>query len=260
MVDLIQTVLIEAPLKRLGSRDGGTFRTPLEVMTGIKPLRSVYISAKFANSEALHRMIEKTRAIQTMEICNLQNALQEMHKDVGTRVSKNREQQIRRQKKQTNIVSPSFEMGDFVLVRTQKKGHKQSFKCPGPNRIVRILGDTVYIVESLTGEKMETVHAEGLLRYQAEMNEKEESQKLLNHAKHTISNFEIIERLIKISKSGTNQLHVLVEWAGLPDEADYTWLELSQLYPEIPNMLTEFLSETKQTGVVKEALKFLKLE
>lgn len=37
VIGMAQTSLHEAPLPRLGSKPNGTFRTPLEVLTGIKP-------------------------------------------------------------------------------------------------------------------------------------------------------------------------------------------------------------------------------
>lgn len=42
VIDIIMSALNEAPLQRLGTRRDGTFSTPLEFMTGLRPSRNVF--------------------------------------------------------------------------------------------------------------------------------------------------------------------------------------------------------------------------
>lgn len=63
-----------------------------------------------------------------------------------------------RAKKMTNIVTPSFTVGDFVhLSRPNDKCHKMSNRWLGPRRITRAVVDLAYEVSKLDGNETETV-------------------------------------------------------------------------------------------------------
>lgn len=144
------------------------YSTPLQVMTGIKPVHTMLYTSQVASKEHKERNLEKDRTWQVMEIERLQKAMDEMHKEVNWRVKSYRAKQIKHHNKKTNLVQPRFAYGDFVLVRrAQDKGHKQSFRWIGARRITKVIGELVYEIEQLIAHNTENVHAVRLLLYGA---------------------------------------------------------------------------------------------
>lgn len=109
--------------------------------------------------------LERVKAEQIVIIDKMQVALKAMHKKVSGFVTKNRARQLRAHYKQTNIVQPSFTVGDFVLVRrAQDKGHKLSLRSMGPIRVTNVVSELVYDVTKLDGSTNERVR-EARLRF-----------------------------------------------------------------------------------------------
>lgn len=80
VMGMVQTTMIEAPLRLLGSREDGTFRTPLEMMTGIKPTRDMLHTTQVDEENRSKVSIEKIRALQLLDIENVQEAFDGMDK------------------------------------------------------------------------------------------------------------------------------------------------------------------------------------
>lgn len=118
----------QAPLKRLGSRLPGVLRTPVEVLTTTKPVRPL-LAALPTSKYPTACTDDESRVQQIIEIDRLQSALDEMHKDVSTRVDAARARQVLRHNSKTNVLPANFRAGDIVLVRRaqQTKGHKLRF-------------------------------------------------------------------------------------------------------------------------------------
>lgn len=90
--------------------------------------------------------------------------MDEIHKDVSTKINTRRQKANAKQNSATNIINPSFSIGDFVLLRrATDRDHKLSFKWKGPRRTVAVHSPLVYSVERLTGGSIENVHSVGLL-------------------------------------------------------------------------------------------------
>ena len=117
VIPSIASALNEASLDRLGRRENGIARTPLEVMTGIAPRRSILQILPNEPNVLQETNTEQARTVQVLEISKLQQELDYMHKDADRTVSLRRERAIAAHNKATNIVSPSFAIGDLVLVR-----------------------------------------------------------------------------------------------------------------------------------------------
>lgn len=167
VVGMIMTALNEAPLSRLGKSDDGIHRSPLEVFTGLKPVRSQMIYGNSHVSSTRQVILERARGLQLIAIDEIQQSLDDMHKDVAA-VSKHRAKQIAHHNKKTNIITPNFNEGDCVLVRrAQNKGRKLSFRLMGPRRITAIVGEMVYDVTGFVDHKTERVHAARLMLYKA---------------------------------------------------------------------------------------------
>lgn len=108
------------------------------------------------------------RAQQVMEIEELQDALEQMHKSMAEKVSRNRQQQIDVDNRRTNLIEPNF--ADFVLVRrATKKGQKLKFRWISLRRITRLIAETVYEVAGLLQNDTEVVHAARLIMYRTNL-------------------------------------------------------------------------------------------
>lgn len=252
VVNIIQKVLNESPLERLGKRDDGTFRTPLEVMTGLKPCRTnLAPSVEYSNKTGVS--LDHARCEQILRIDDLKEALDSMHKEVAELVRRNRSKQIKAHNRKTKIITPNFSVGDFVLVRrAQDKGHKLSFKWQGPMRVTKIVSPLVYEVTSITANSSNNVHAVRLKLYRSDMDGKEVSQELLSHATHTESHYENVHALHELKKDKKN-MFIRVEWEGLPDLIDHTWEPIERLHEDVPKMLHDYLQGSK-TRLSKKAM------
>ena len=255
---MIQTALNEAPLRRLGAHDDGSFRTPLEDMTGIKSARTILHATNTHAGNHATKTLTMLRAIQVLEIERLQNVFDQMHKVVAGKVSKNRTRQIQQHNKITNLVAPNFSVRDFVLVRrAQDKGHKQTFRWLGPRRVVKIVGELVYDIENIVTGDVERVHAARLITYRANKENEPVSKELMAHAEHSEAGYELVEDLKDITSNAKDGMWVLVEWCGLPDRKNWTWQHLEELHQGVPDRVEGFLEKIKKREIAQEAKEIL---
>ena len=253
-VDCIQSVLNHSPLERLGYRSEkkNVFRTPLEVFTGIIPLRPLIRAVPPADYPKA-KSNEEIEVRKLIGIEQLQPALDAMHKEVSSMVSSSRKKGILRHNNKTNVSEANIELGDFVLVRrAQKKGHKLRFVWTGPRRVVKALSRLVFEVESLANKKLETVHSRRLMKYRSQMDGAEVSPQLLAHATHSETTYQDIDEIQDI-KSEKNSFVVLVKWQGLPDELDYTWEPIQNMAEDVPDLLAEFLNSPGKQALKNRA-------
>lgn len=256
LVGIIMSALNAAPLRRLGKRPNGTYRTPLEVMTGLTPSRSFSVLTSTTQSTA--QDISAVRTFQILNITELQKAFDTMHRDVATSVTENRKRQIQFHNAKTHIVPHRFREGDFVLVRrAHDRGHKQEFRWTGPRVVVRVLSETVYEVKCLITEKKEIVHASRLLLYRSDLDGKPVSSRLMKQVEHLEARYEMIERLHNIDETNEG-IFIQVQWLGQPDRTDWTWQPLLQLYEDVPERVAGFLRLCKKK-LAKKALQQLNL-
>lgn len=255
IVEMIQTALNEALLRRLGSREDGNLRTLLEVMTGIKPVRTMLHTSQMGKEQHVERRIEKVRAFQLMNIEKFQAAMEQMHRNVKERVNSDRAKQIKQHNKRTNLVEPRFEVGEFALARrAQYKGHKQAFNWLGPRRITKVISELEYEVENIMTKKTENVHAARLHMYRCNADGKKVSKHLLQHMEHSKAKSELVDNIKDIPGNRKDGLFLKVEWLGLPDKRDWTWQPLKELYEDVPARVVEFLKRTKKNKATKTAM------
>lgn len=184
VISVVQQALNESPLARLGTNDDGCHRSPIEVMTGRAPRRDLLkFYTRSAGEPQKMRTIERVRATQVMQIDELQEKMDDMHKSVSESVSKLRARQIRAHNQKTNVITPNFTPGDVVLVRSpQGKGLKLRFRWIGPRRVVGPVSDLVYDVSKLDCTAIERIHSARMRLYRALDENTEVPQKLLELA------------------------------------------------------------------------------
>lgn len=182
-----------------------------------------------------------------------------MHKKVEERVSRSRAKAILDHNKKTFVVAPNFVLGDFVMVRKpNKKGHKNSFRWTGPRRITGIISSVVYDVSKLFETSTERVHASRLKLYLKSSNSRSVSENLLAQAQHLETQFDLIDEITNICQ-GDSGIMVQVKWQGLPDEEDWTWQEIKELYEDIPDEVVNYLSTISDNELAVQANKELGL-
>lgn len=74
VIGRIQSGLNEAPLKRLGSKGAGVYRSPLEVMTGITPKRNHVSQSQNGERKIKEGSLRKSCLLQLLKIKVLQDA------------------------------------------------------------------------------------------------------------------------------------------------------------------------------------------
>lgn len=254
VLPMVMTALNESPLKRLGSRDG-TYRTPLEFMTGLRPNRSQFFLDRLSMPSG--ESLTAIRMKQVVNISDLQSVLDNLHKDVHQKVSKNRQRQIAFHNKKTNLVTPNFHVGDFVVVRRQhNKGHKIMFRWVGPRQITLVISDLVYEVTSLTENQYDIIHAARLLLYHSDVDNAEVTPDLMRQAEHLEAKYEIIENLNDMDE-GESGILIQVQWMGLLDLCDWTWQPIRELHQDVPERVEQFLRNCRKRKLVKRALEHL---
>ena len=70
-------------------------------------------------------------------------------------------------------------------------------------------------------------------------------QDILDLAHHTAAKFEAIACFTDISQDADQSIMVRVCWDGLPDECDWTWHKIEDMFDDVPDMLAEYLSKIK---------------
>lgn len=242
VIPAIATALNSSSSDRLGRRPSGVSRTPLEVMTGIIPNRPILQIIPSRMSAFTEKNISLAQALKILNINDLQLKFNNMHKNVSTITNLRRQNAVKAHNEATNIISPSFTVGDFVLIRkATHRGHKLQFRWSGPRRITAVHSELVYSVQPLRGGRTERIHCTRMIPYEDNLLGSKVPQDVLDLADQSESKYEIVEKIWDVGKEQDN-LFLRVQWDGLPDKRDWTWHSLEDLYTDIPDMVREFLN------------------
>lgn len=254
VTEAVQSILNHAPLTRLGLRNPETpavYRTPLAVFTGHIPVRPLLRALPVERYTTAHTT-DEVYARQLIAVEKLQSASEGMHRDVEARASANRQRQIDKHNAKNNLISPSFTVGDFVLVRhVQPGGHKLQFMWRA-RRVTKVVSRWVYEIQDLIKGKLDTVHARRLLLYRSDMDGKTASPSLMRAAIHSEARYETAETVRGIRSAGS--IEVRVEWTGPPDEVDHTWEPLMQVSEDLPGLLADYLHTSGDRDLKRRAL------
>ncbi len=60
---------------------------------------------------------------------------------------------------------------------------------------------------------------------------------------------EVIEKIVDLGQD-RDGLIFQVQWEGLPDKRDFTWQPAKELYADVPDLVTRFLSSFKKKKFV----------
>lgn len=242
VLEAVQCVINQAPLKRLGFRtnEPSVYRTPLEVFTGHLPGRPL-IRALPVHKYQHASSLDLVKAEQLMKLDELQSAFLEMHKDVSERIDQSRKKQREIHSAKTNVHPVQFHVGDFVLIKSSRgTQHKLQPKWIGPRRIVSCESPMVFTVQNIITKETEKCHARRMIHYMSKREGTEVNEKLLSYAQFAEENYQVVKAIRNI---GQNQdgTFLQIEWEGLPDTEDFTWEPVRQVKEDVPGLLEDFL-------------------
>ncbi len=253
VIDSVPSIINCTPLTRLGINTDGSTRSPLQVMTCIYPRRPILRVLPSGATPLQARTLTLAQAQQAYSVSVLQKALDELHKDVGRRINTRRKRAIEEHNRKTNIVLPRFSVGEFVLVRrTDKTGHKLSFRWSRPRRIIACPSELVYVVQNLNSSRQERVHCARIILYSGSLDNSEIPAAKLDFPDRSDSRYEVLESIVNIGEA-PNGLHFQLRWDGLPDQRDLTWGPISTIYQDVPDMVLDFLRTTRKKRLAAKA-------
>jgi hypothetical protein len=91
------------------------------------------------------------QAQKLMEIEKLSKAMTEIHAQVAEKATRDRKAASQKHNDKTHVQSPSFQVGDYVLVAKHRNSgvSKLQVKWKGPRRVASVESDYVFVVENL---------------------------------------------------------------------------------------------------------------
>lgn len=259
VINILPTILNEASEERLGKNSDGTTRSPLQVMTGIRPRRLLVEVMTGQEQVRAPLSIERAVAERLCDLPKLQESLALMHKEVHELVEARRQRSIEAHNAATNVVVPRFQVGDFVVVAKPKKPpHKLSFTWCGPRRVVTVKSPAVCVVQDLVTNKSETVHVARMKKYCGALDDTEVPKEVLDLVDRSTSKYEVVDQIVDLRKVD-NVFWLRVRWDGLPEPRDYTWATLEDLFEDIPDMVQEYLRMSTKRKLAHAAATSLNL-
>ena len=245
VVPIIQSVLNHSKRPSLGNR------APVTVFCSLpadNPLRTV-----FPADTSKVQTLSETRAQRLINVESLEKRIEEMHKEVAERRTRQREQQTQRHNAKTNVRAVNFDIGDFVLVakREQNDGHKVRVTWRGPRRVTRAVSDLIFECEDLLSGESALFHANRLKFFADE--KLDVTEELLATMDNNDPHFQKVEELLGLRfNEARGEYEVQVRWVGF-DFEDPTWEPLTVMHEDIPERLDAFLREYQDKALAKRA-------
>jgi len=176
---------------------------------------------------------------------DLQRELERIHKLVRSAKSKKRSANLRAQKKRESAakrrgITPhgGYSVGDYVLAARLNPTNKLQCRWLGPMRVVRVLSDWTYCVESLTTGRRYDRHANVLKRYCD--SSLRVTQDLLSVVKHDDAVY-LVKRILEWRvHPETMELQLLIEWDGL---LSASWEPLQTMAEDVPQRVQQFCDQ-----------------
>lgn len=223
VIPAIASALNSTGHERLGHRADGVARTPLQVMTGIRPERPILQIIPSSQNPLDAKTLPLGRAVQVMKIDELQRSLYVPHKEVTISTQTRRNNTIAANNKTANIVAPSFSVGDFVLVRrATDRGQKLLFRWCGPRQITVVYNPLMYSVTLLRGSNCESLDCVRLIRYKDSFLRALVPRAIIELAVHTKARYEVDESIPDFDENNED-LFLRVLWDCVPDTRDWKW-------------------------------------
>jgi hypothetical protein len=218
-------------------------RTPLTAFTG--HARDTPLCLTIPHSITNHSL-SFIKAQQLAESTKLTQHVEQLHKEVTDKVSRQRRKQMEAHNANTHLVQPNFCVGDYVLRAEPKRiQHKLTLIWKGPYQVEKIFDNYTLRVNSLINGAQFVIHVTRTRLYHALLQTAEDLQAAA-HFNNTIEF--VVDKYGPLSKERTTgELCVLTKWLGFEDEEDAE----EPIYDkriDTPRMLKEHLHELAQKG------------
>lgn len=107
-----------------------------------------------------------------------------------------------------------------------------------------VYSDLVYDAERLGGRTVERVHCACLLLYRHSKESVAVSQDLLDLANRSEGQYEIVDRIVDIEEE-SDVILLNIQWLGLPNVVDRTWVSLQTMFEDMPDTVIDFIQTQK---------------
>jgi uncharacterized protein (DUF2164 family) len=171
---------------------------------------------------------------------------------VAEKATRDHKAAIQEHNNQTHVLSPKFQLGDYVLVAEHRKSgvSKLQVKWKGPRRVASVESDYVFVVENLLTKELKAAHASRLRFYKVK--ELNVTVELAHAAKHNDHQLYVVSKILDARYYEQDIFHEsLVAWRRFPvDEA--TWEPYSVMAVDIPDMVAKFMESHEDIDAVRE--------
>lgn len=231
----VQSDLNNSIIYRLGNR------CPLTVFTGHKQDTPLNAVTRTVAGETQVLSVDEIRLAQLISIKVLQDALQNVHKDLAQCSTRKKEQAVDSHNRKTGVRRINFLEGDFVLRDTMKLewSRKPSLQWNGPFRILKCRWEYIFLIESLLDGKTSEVHFRMLKCFHNK--DYNVTEELLDHLSYWQGALLVMDHFMDVRRNQGSTV-LLVKWRGYP-QVECDWVKLSLLREDVPILVEEYLSD-----------------
>lgn len=244
VIPLVQAALNNSPLPRLGNR------CPLTVMTGLRQDSPLLSIKQKEVKESLVQSIEEVRLKQVINLPNIRDALDCIHKDVKDRSDKKRKTAIDAHNRRTGVRPINFGEGDFVLKGrlNRHQGRKPCLKWTGPYRVIGYMSDYIFEVEDILSKKSEELHGRRLKCFRNKSFQV--TEEVRNHLSYQRDELLVVKEFEDI-RNNDGSIEILFHWRGFPAE-EAEWTSLEALQEDVPVLIKEYLEKIEKEGTARQ--------
>jgi hypothetical protein len=176
------------------------------------------------------------RAQKLAESTKLTQQVEQLHKEVTDKVSRQRRRQMEAHNANTHLVQPNFYVGDYVLrAEPNRVQHKLTLIWKGPYQVDKVFDNRTLRVNSLINGDQSITHITRTRMYQDALLQTAEDFQAAVHFNNTVEF--VVDAFGALSKERTTgELCVLFKWRGI-DEAENTEEPLYEKWIDTPPRL-----------------------
>jgi len=243
-VPVVQAILNSTPIARLGDR------CPLTAFTSLPADNPLSCIKEAMNGTVRIRSIQGVRAREIMHVEQIMAAVENLHREVANLSSKSRETRIKAHNAETHVRACKTDKGDFVLraVLQKNKGRKTSLRWRGPFKILQVLSDFLFKVMDLRSAQESVVHGSRLKFFRN--SEFEITEETENYLAFQDGEYCVVDEIQDINMQD-GEVKLLVKWRGFDDE-EPGWESLALMREDVPQLVTEFLEEIRNSGTKRQ--------
>ena len=174
--------------------------------------------------------------------------LRDMHRNIQESTGRRRKNAVDTHIRRTHVRTVNFSIVEFVLKGETKSGPKLRLKWTGPYVITQCQNEFLFTIEDLTDGKISTAHGRRVKLFRN--SEYEITQDILHHLDYQRGELLVVESFENI-RDKQGQIELKVKWRGF-DSNENDWLSIETLKEDVPQILSEHLSELVTSGTPRQ--------